>query len=45
VHVCENVGAARDGQAGAAAAAGGFVMLHEARDSWLGVSAAARMVV
>lgn len=45
VHVCEDVGAARDSQAGAAAAAGGFVMLDEARDSWLGVSAAARMVV
>jgi hypothetical protein len=45
VHVCEDLGAARDGQAGAAAAAGGFVMLHKARDSWLGVSAAAGMLV
>jgi len=45
VDICEDVGAARDGQASAAAAARGFVLLDEARDSWLGVSAAAEMVV
>lgn len=41
VCVSQNVGTTRDGQAGAAAAARGFVMLCEAGNSWLSVSAAA----
>lgn len=41
VRVDEDLRASGYGQAGAAATAGGFVMLHEARDGWLRVSAAA----
>lgn len=41
VRVDENLRASGYGQAGAAATAGGFVMLYQTRDGWLRVSAAA----
>ena len=44
VGIAKDIGAARDGQTGAAAAAGGFVMLDETRNGWPRVSAQRRDV-